>query len=311
MKCFYTKKYTLYKTKIQKEVCILLFSDLHFSKGVTNRKLDYILKEVKRVNPDYIFISGDLIDSIDVVEKNIDRNRLFQFINKLAKISKVIISLGNHDCYKKEKKSNSHYRWVYYYDEMFFRELDAINNVYVLNNECYVDDSIFVTGITNSFEYYETNSTFINPNDENKEVLMNELASLDSSLKKNLPSNKLKFILVHSPVYMNDLDVLQILNEYDYILSGHMHNGCVPPILNDLWKSNRGIISPTMRFFAKNERNTLKKLGDKLIVNGAITTLQECSGFMRIMNFIFPLFDTVLEFKKGNEKLVIESNYHK
>lgn len=61
---------------------------------------------------------------------------------------------------------------------------------------------------------------------------------------------------MRSPIYLKDTTITNILNEFDYYISSHMHNGCVPPILYELWHSTRGLIAPNKKFFPKNKRNT-------------------------------------------------------
>ena len=102
----------------------------------------------------------------------------------------------------------------------------------------------------------------------------------------------MKFLLVHSPVYLKDEDVIKNVREYDYFVSGHMHNGCVPPLLYELWNFSYGIISPNKDFFQDNERNTLNKRHDKLIVNGPLTMFQKWSGTMQKFNILYPSYIT-------------------
>lgn len=309
MKYFHTTTYCLQNNRIRKDFKILVFSDLHFSYKISDLKLDMIINEAKRIKPTYIFIVGDLIDSVDMITNREERNRLLLFLKQLSSLSTVLISLGNHDCYKKNsvQQKFTKNKWIYCYDEEFIKSMNVFPNVHVLKNSVYEDDNIFVLGVFNSFSYYHAKGKLV----ESKEQMIHDLECINPLYLKHLPHSKVKFVMVHSPVYMQDDSILDTLKEYDYICSGHMHNGCVPPILNELWRSSRGIISPTRELFLKNERNTLCSLEDKLVVNGPLTTLQECAGFMEKFDILFPMYDSVFEFKKGENYLHIKRKYHK
>ena len=121
--------------------------------------------------------------------------------------------------------------------------------------------------------------------------MIKELIELKKRIKE-IPNDKVKFLLVHSPVYLKDEDVIKHISEYDYYISGHMHNGCVPPLLYEFWNSSYGIIAPNKDFFQDNERNTLNKRDDQLIVNGPLTMFQKCSGYMQKFNILYPSYLT-------------------
>lgn len=311
MKRFYTTTYHLQKDIVSKPFRILLLSDLHFSYKVSDNKLHRIIEEVNRVKPTYIFIVGDLIDSVDMIKDVYEKKRLLVFLKKLSSLAIVLISLGNHDCYKKNKFKTQYgllkKEWLYFYDESFVKSMNKLPNVHVLINEIYEDDCIYVLGVCNSFSYYHINGKKV----ECKKQMEADLEHINSAYFTSLPTNKVKFLMVHSPVHMKDSDILETVKGYDYILSGHMHYGCVPPIINELWNSNRGIISPAGKLFFKNVRNTFRSTEDKLIVNGALTTFQECTGIFQKGNVLFPIFDSVLDFKQGKEFVLVEKKYHK
>ena len=306
MKCFYTTRYNITTNRLFHKIKILILSDLHFSYKVKDKKLSLIISEVERVQADYILFVGDLVDSLDMISDENEMNRFIQFFHKLSSVSKLIISLGNHDCYKKRIVNGKFCGWNEFFDEIFINRLKNIPNTHVLINDSYEDDNIYVLGIYNKAIYYHQNDRH-----ESKCELINNFNSINKSLLFDLPKNKINIMMIHSPVYMLDGSISKYTQCFDYIISGHMHNGCVPPILNELWKSTRGIISPTKELFIKNIRNTIKTSSDKLIVNGALTTFHECTGMLEYANVIFPIFDTVLKIDKGIDKIEIIKKYHK
>ena len=305
MKCFHTTNYKIYNN-IKNDIKVLLLSDIHFSKKVKNKKLDMITKYINRIKPNYILISGDIVDSVDIINNLIEKERLVNWIKNISSNRKVIISLGNHELYK-NKYNDSRYIWEENYDLSFFESLNNFDNIYVLNNNKYEDEYIYVVGITNSFTYYIDEKN-------NYDIFMNELYNVES-ICKNLDNNKIKFVLIHTPLFLCNKEVVDFLSEFDYFVSGHMHNGCVPPILYEIWKSDRGIVSPGFSFFNHNERNILKYKKDKLIVNGAVTTFHECAGIFEKFNFLFPIYNIVLDFTNNKiyngDKLKCTRKYHK
>ena len=87
MKIFHTTTYKLYN---KDNIKISIISDIHFSYKI-NRKLELLLNHLNKVKPDYILIPGDLIDSVDMIEKQDEKDRLINWLKRLSKISKVII----------------------------------------------------------------------------------------------------------------------------------------------------------------------------------------------------------------------------
>lgn len=268
-------------------------SDIHFSKCVKNKKLNYITNYINKEQPNYILIPGDLIDSNNDIEVLNEKDRLINWLKKISKNTIVLISLGNHDMFKRAKSKR-----VYYKNEELINEIDNINNIYVLDNTNYEDDNIYVCGITQKYEYYKK---------ENIEILEQDL---DKNTKLLHPNNgKLNIIMIHSPVNIDNQIIQEKLIDFDYIICGHMHNGCVPPILNEIWKGTRGIISPTKKFFTKYERNTLRKKEDKILVNGPVTTFQHVAKIFRVFNFLFPTYISIMNFNNKNE-FKITKKYH-
>ena len=91
-----------------------------------------------------------------------------------------------------------------------------------------------------------------------------------------------------------------------------MHNGCITPIINEINKGSRGLISPTKQIFPKNTRNTLNKIEDKLLVNGPITTFHEKTKILQLFNIFYPINMSILELKKSNkEDIKVQYKYSK
>ncbi len=290
MRCFHTTRYDLYN---KNNIKIMIMSDIHFSKCVKDKKLNYITNYINKEQPNYILIPGDLIDSNDDIKDINEKNRLFKWLEEISKNTIILFSLGNHDMFKRVNGKRTFFK-----DEELLKKISNINNIYVLDDTNYEDDNIYVCGITQKYEYYKK---------ENIEILEQDL---DKNTKLLHPNNgKLNIIMIHSPVNIDNQIIQEKLIDFDYIICGHMHNGCVPPILNEIWKGTRGIISPTKKFFTKYERNTLRKKEDKILVNGPVTTFQHVAKIFRVFNFLFPTYISIMNFNNKNE-FKITKKYH-
>ena len=135
------QKDIIYNSKTFKDIVLIHIGDLHFNKYFNDQKLNSIKEEIYKNNPDYILITGDIIDNPEVAKDKINIKRLLIFLTGLAKRSKVIISLGNHDVFRDE-------------DYKFFKNINDLKNIYVLNNESYIDETIYISGFTLPTSYY-------------------------------------------------------------------------------------------------------------------------------------------------------------
>ncbi len=311
----HTTIYYLHQEKLENNMKVVSISDLHFSNKVKNEKLESIYLSLLEMKPHYITICGDLIDSLKSVKVVSERNRLTMWLEKIATIAPVMIAIGNHDCYPAHKKDSP--KKVLKDYKNYLEKLMQLKNVYLLNNASFEDKNIYIAGLTLPKEYYKQKERKKGQPlrvTEDKDRLLKALKCNDK-LIHNLDMSKIKLVLIHSPIWIKEEEVEKELNEFDYIISGHMHNGCVPPVLNEIWKSSYGLIAPNKSPFPKNARNKLKTKEDKLLVNGALVTFQKTAKWMQIFNFLFPIESNVLEFtndpKYNQETVISKSKYYK
>ena len=273
MNKFVTTTDVIYNKNVNKDIVIAHVADIHFSSITTTRFLDKLKDYLLAIKPDYIMITGDLIDSPKVVNNKDKIKELVTFLTSLSKEVKVLISLGNHDV-------------IYNDSYQFFNKINEINNIYVLNNTSYKDEYIYVSGFTLSNDYYY-NLT----GSESYEILMDNLDN-NKVLINNLPKYLPKVALIHSPILLNNDKVLERLHEYDLILTGHTHNGLVPKWLYWLFPNNSGLVGPNNRLFPKVAKGYIdRKIDGKrllVIINGGITKFSKNSGmFFANINFIY------------------------
>ena len=267
------KEDIIYNNRAKKDIIIAHTADIHFNENTSKKDLDKLYVTIKNIKPDYLMITGDIVDIAEIT-RNYDKiKELVTVLANIGKLTKVLISIGNHDVL-----CNSDYS--------FFRKLDDLYNIYVLDNKCYEDEYIYVAGFTLPMEYY-----YNIYKQENEEVLINYL-DLRIDLTKNLPINKPKVALIHSPIRLTNDEVIKRLNNYDLILCGHTHNGMVPDFLDSLFKDNMGLFAPNKKLFPEIAKGKIiKNIGKKeinIIINGGYTKISKKSGKMlSYFNFIY------------------------
>jgi predicted MPP superfamily phosphohydrolase len=257
--------------KLKKDITFIHIGDIHYNETTSAKKLEYIKYAIEDAHPDYIFITGDLLDRPKITKNKEKIKLLVSWLNSLGNIAKVFISLGNHDIILEE-------------DYKFFNKLNDINNIYVLNNQSYEDENVFISGFTLPTNYYYNIEKH-----EDEDALLETLQN-NFNLVTNLPKKKYKVALIHSPILLSEKKVVEKSKEYDLVLSGHMHNGLIPRILDKIIKNNYGLISPDKRLFAKNTRGKIKTKYYTIIITGGITKLSPSSTkILSKLNGLYPI----------------------
>lgn len=269
---------------------IVLISDIHFSEKFKKEKATLIINRIKSHKPDYICIPGDIIDSKNVLKDLTLKEFILDFIRELSNIAKTIISIGNHDNYYLLKKG-FRCQFSYVINKEWFNEIKKIDNVIFLDNELYEEENLSFFGLTLSYMYYEDE---IN----NEQLFIKELKDNISKLNKE----KYNILLCHSPLYVLSKETIENseVSNIDLILSGHMHNGVVPPILDSIIKGNKGIFSPdgSWLFKTKLTRGTYKIDDKTLIISGGITKIHDSSPNILIpFNELFPISMDIINLK--------------
>lgn len=221
---------------------IILISDIHYNDCTDLNRLNFVLKEIRKHRPDYICIPGDIIN-----KANIDNEKEFiEWLKKLSKITKVIISLGNHEFYVNKNKD------IYNLNKELIKKIKDINNLYLLDNENVVIDNINFIGLT--IEYNKKNKL-----------------CYEEINKIKIYKKYYNILLCHNPLNICDKKILKDKN-IDLILCGHMHGGVLPNFLRKLFK-NRGLISPNKGLFPKYAYGYLKIENSNIIISSGIRVL--------------------------------------
>lgn len=272
-----------FKVIDSKPIHIKVFGDLHYCKSFQDDKLDKIKKELKQSPTDYVCVVGDLIDSTNYLYSNKEKKDiLIRWLTELGEQYKIFLTFGNHDfTYYKGKEA------IKDIPKEFFEELKNISGLYMSHYEPYYEDeSVIIYQLELNFEYYGKGS-------ENIDILLETLEMQKEKLT-NLDRRKVKILMVHSPILITHPKVLEYIKAFDFIVTGHMHNGLVHPFISKFIPGNKGIISPNKQLFSEYARGIKTiKLEDKninLIINGGIIKIQECAPYyLNLLNCFFPM----------------------
>ena len=224
---------------------IVLLSDIHYKNKKDYKKLDSIMRRIKKIHPDYICITGDIIDDNNYK----DKEYLIKFITELSYISKVIMCLGNHEYYIDKKRK------VFGLDEILFKQISLIDNVYLLKNDNVVFEDINFYGVHLPIEYYM----------HDKE----SLSSFNKYIKIKTIKDKYNVVLIHSPINIVNY---KSINDIDLVLSGHMHGGLTPNVLRKILKGT-GLVSPLKTLFPKYAYGHIKYNNTSIVISGGINKL--------------------------------------
>lgn len=259
-------KYNLKSIKTNKKLKILLIADIHLCDNYKKDILENIIKKVAKLKPSYICICGDIIDEFRYLDKKTNKDILLNFLNHLANISPTTITLGSHDYFnsRKHKTNNIANEAIKYWHNIIKNNNNQ--NLILLDNQIYESDDIRIIGYTPSREYFRSY--------ENKEILISEL---NNNFKKTFKDNKYTILMCHTPRVLTKetLQKININSSIDLILSGHMHDGLVFPILKKL-PTTIGFVSPQKTIFPKNTRGN-----KRIIINNHLINLIITGGIMK------------------------------
>ncbi len=278
----------------------LVLSDIHFSRFVLDRTYK-LFKKICNYSFDYLIIPGDLIDYYEVLKCKKVRECIINCFSLItSQNKKIFYVLGNHEFYNTSKKR----RFVPdVYDTLFFKSLRNMENVYVLNNEKYSDYYVEIVGISLPLEYYHDKNY-----DENKEYLVDTFKRLETTIFSLKKSHKIKILLVHSPKYITDLCFKKYVDIFDTVFCGHFHNGSVPILLDDIWKSNKGLIGAYLNKFPRNARGIID---NKIVVCGAVNFIQPSKLNYKFINFFYPIHICTIDYVVGDKNVLNKSKYYK
>lgn len=232
---FQVTEYKIVSSKIKKQACGVVIADLHgFSYGRENEKL---LETVKKINPNIIFIPGDIL-----VSKYSDTYKVaLKTLQELAKIAPVYYSYGNHESRLRDPERINH--------SLFQEYMSKVKEAGILvmeteSREIFLgENKVQLSALELELEYYEKG----------------RIVPLEQDyLAKRLPAQKeemFQILLAHNPAYAKEY----IHWGADVTFCGHNHGGLVriPGI--------GSVISPQLTWFPKYDSGRFQE-GDKNVI---------------------------------------------
>ena len=90
-----------------------------------------------------------------------------------------------------------------------------------------------------------------------------------------------------------------LFDDYNLIISGHMHDGCVP---FGIGKFKWGIVNPKKNLFPKNVRGIRKLKNNYILITGGITKIQKCAPkILHPLNHLCPMQLDVINVSNGDK----------
>lgn len=176
----------------QKKIRAVLISDLHLGYVNDAKKLKKIVTKINQINPDIIFISGDLFDGNYKALQDVDGIKK-QF-NRLSSTYGTYMCWGNHDAGESFEK---------------MKDLVEASNITLLEDEMTViGEEILVVG--------RKDSRPIGSQDGQRKSMKEQFEKVGNQLPK--------IILDHQPSTIDEY-----YNPNELILSGHTHQGQIFP----------------------------------------------------------------------------------
>jgi len=184
-----TKEIVINNQNIDKDfdgLKVVHFSDLHYKRIITKKRINKLIEEINLINPDVVIFTGDLIDDDSNINEE-DITYLKEILKKInSKYGKYTV-LGNHDYSIDIKIMRDIYN-----DSNFTLLENSYDIIYSKNN-----NKLYIGGISTG----EYNESILN------NLIINE--------------NMYKILLLHEPDYIDKLNSLNA----NLALSGHSHNG--------------------------------------------------------------------------------------
>lgn len=170
-------------------------SDIHYGRTTDKKDLEKIVKEINKLKPDIVVLTGDLLDKDTTLNEDIKKDIIEELSSINVTIDKYAIS-GNHDLYFSE--------WENIIKESGFKNIN--DNYELIYNDGY--NPLLLAGISSNLE---------------SKVDIKERYNKISNYITNDGNNLYKILLIHEPDYIDSIDY----TNFNLILAGHSHNGQV------------------------------------------------------------------------------------
>lgn len=219
---------------------IAQLSDIHSTKSAVLKNI--LLKQLRNEKPDYIFITGDLVDA-----RRMNIEDTFEFVEKLLKIAPVYYVVGNHESAMKRR--------------FFFLQSLYDSGVKILNNKC---EKINFKGIDINIVGIEDPIKICGRTTDYQDIIKETIDEI------NFDKNNFTVLLSHRP------EIIKIYNRcnIDLAFTGHAHGGQARLPIGKFYDNSlqgwAGLYAPNQGKFPKFSGGLYKFLNTKMIVNRGI-----------------------------------------
>lgn len=232
---FRVTEYQISSSKIREQALGLVIADLHgFTYGKENKRL---LEEMRRLNPDIIFIPGDML----VSKYSETYETALKTLKEFVKIAPVYYSYGNHESRLRDPERINHPLFQKYMSQVKDAGVTVMETG---SREIFMGGNrVQLSALELELDYYEKGR--IVPLEENY-------------LKERLPDRRedlFRILLAHNPAYAEEY----IRWGADVTFCGHNHGGLVriPGI--------GSVISPQLTWFPKYDAGRFQ-VGDRSVI---------------------------------------------
>ena len=202
---------------LSKECRFVLLSDLH--NKVYGTKNDKVIEAIRRINPDFIVLAGDLVTS----QLREDMTPGIELLRTLRQDYRIYYGLGNHESKMRQRPDQFGDK----YDRLI-REVSG-KNVSVLKNEAVFlpEYNLKITGLDLDLNYFA-----------HFKIQKMKPGYLQETLPE-CEKEKCNILIAHNPDYFTEYAQWGA----DLVLSGHVHGGIMRlPLLG-------GVIAPSYKIF--------------------------------------------------------------
>lgn len=202
---------------LSKECRFVLLSDLH--NKVYGTKNDKVIEAIRRINPDFIVLAGDLVTS----QLREDMTPGIELLRTLRQDYRIYYGLGNHESKMRQRPDQ--------FGDKYDRLIRAVSgkNVSVLKNEAVFlpEYNLKITGLDLDLNYFA-----------HFKVQKMKPGYLQETLPE-CEKEKCNILIAHNPDYFAEYAQWGA----DLVLSGHVHGGIMRlPLLG-------GVIAPSYKIF--------------------------------------------------------------
>lgn len=202
---------------LSKECRFVLLSDLH--NKVYGTKNDKVIEAIRRINPDFIVLAGDLVTS----QLREDMTPGIELLRALRQDYRIYYGLGNHESKMRQRPDQ--------FGDKYDRLIRAVSgkNVSVLKNEAVFlpEYNLKITGLDLDLNYFA-----------HFKIQKMKPGYLQETLPE-CEKEKCNILIAHNPDYFEEYAQWGA----DLVLSGHVHGGIMRlPLLG-------GVIAPSYKIF--------------------------------------------------------------